>query len=112
MGKISYSMYLFHFYVLHMLNVGLHALDGRTHGFIRQHFYGHLIGFVLYFLILLGLSAAFCTLTWRFIEEPFVRLGRRVIEKRERRFGKGTEIALVPAAGELLSSSNTPDNQL
>ncbi len=110
MGKISYSVYMFHFYVNHTINLAIHQLDAHTHNFYRHHLYGTFTAFGLQFALCLAISAVIGTLSWMYLEQPFIRLGRRLIRHLEHRSAKPLA-TLVPESGELLSPSNTPDSQ-
>lgn len=108
-GKISYSVYLFHFFFCGIVDrITVHA--SRHPDMWYGHLYGTWQGFALTVLAIFGLSVPFCTLTWMYIEEPFIRLGRRIIAKREH-WSKTRAASLVPPPYELLNSANTPDNQ-
>jgi len=70
-GKISYSIYLMHFFVLF-------AID-------RLHFRmpPNAFGFALAYLLILAASIPLCVLTFKYIEEPGIRFGAAWIRKRE-----------------------------
>jgi peptidoglycan/LPS O-acetylase OafA/YrhL len=110
LGKISYSMYLFHFFVLRGLNLFFRVVNSRFHNVWHDHFWGRFDGFLISFALLLAVSIPICTLTWMFIEEPFIRLGRSVIAERENR-ARSADLPLIPDPAELISAFNTPDNQ-
>jgi peptidoglycan/LPS O-acetylase OafA/YrhL len=105
-GKISYSMYLIHFFILRIIAFLLARTLSRSHSqlIFRQH-----AGFVVVYLALLALSTCVCVLSWKFIEQPGIRLGRRIIAAREGR--QPTDTTLVPPLHELDSVENTRDAQ-
>lgn len=77
LGKISYSMYLVHFVVLHWLFKYdfLDYISTKTEG-------GSILNFVIRYIIVLTLSVIISTITYRLIEKPFQRLGKNIIQKR------------------------------
>jgi peptidoglycan/LPS O-acetylase OafA/YrhL len=79
-GKISYSLYLLHWAVLFFLDK-FKLLD-----FIPQNtpFLTHL-NYGLRFTIALGISMVLASLSYKFIEQPFINWGKRIIDKREKK---------------------------
>jgi peptidoglycan/LPS O-acetylase OafA/YrhL len=77
-GKISYSIYLFHFFVLEFVAKVVHLIPGRI-------ITGRLFGLTLVYLATLAISIPLCSITWRLIEKPGIRLGKRWIAHRESR---------------------------
>ncbi|TGE27551.1 acyltransferase family protein [Hymenobacter metallicola] len=89
-GKISYSMYLTHFAVLHLMT-HLHLTD-----FIMQPGLSPgLLNYALRYLTLLGLDLLVATTTYHLIEKPGMALGKRLIASLE----KPQPTSLVTAAG-------------
>lgn len=80
LGKISYSLYLFHFFVV----IALGSLVSRL-GPASRHIVGRPAGFALAFVLLLCISVPICMFTWKFIEQPGITLGRGWIIHREQR---------------------------
>jgi len=96
MGKISYSVYLLHFYVFLRIHPKLAGFKPAAELWLC--FFGTL---------LITVPAAY--LTWRWIEEPGIRLGRSIIAKLEGREIRGT--SLVPPALAVVGEGNSPDSQ-
>jgi peptidoglycan/LPS O-acetylase OafA/YrhL len=71
MGKISYSMYLMHFFILYAVERMQIQLPPSA------------LGFVAAYLLILAGSIPLCLLTFTYIEQPGIRLGRNWIRKRE-----------------------------
>lgn len=70
-GKLSFSIYLIHFAVLHwMKELDLVDFTERS-----------LINFGIRFLIVLSASSAIAYITFNLIEKPFIRLGSKIIHK-------------------------------
>jgi peptidoglycan/LPS O-acetylase OafA/YrhL len=82
LGKISFSVYLLHFFVVLLAERILQAF--LLHHAALEH---HAILTPFFFLFLLAVSIPICVLTWRFIEQPGIRFGRRWITARELRAG-------------------------
>lgn len=74
-GKISYSMYLIHFFVLALVD----WLFVRLH--LTSFVAGKPLGFLLATLLVFGISVPICVLSWRFVEQPGIRLGRSLIKR-------------------------------
>ncbi|OGQ96081.1 MAG: hypothetical protein A2521_13315 [Deltaproteobacteria bacterium RIFOXYD12_FULL_57_12] len=74
LGRLSFSIYITHFAILKLL----HAIF--VDGFVFQGDFGSLAAFLLVLLLSVGVSV----LTYRFIEQPGISLGHRLIEKLER----------------------------
>ena len=70
-GKISYSMYLTHFLCIYLISFfsASYFADGGVFKFFQAY--------VLLFI----LAAAASTLTYRYIEKPFIIMGNKLIEK-------------------------------
>lgn len=74
-GKISYSLYFLHFFVLRHLeepirNV-LSAIPGEDARFLAG------------FVVLVAISSLAATLTWALVEKPFIRLGGMIAARRK-----------------------------
>jgi peptidoglycan/LPS O-acetylase OafA/YrhL len=79
-GKISYSIYLVHFFVLIMIENLLIWIEELTN---TSLFFGSKLGFPVV-VILVSLGSFFISYaTWRWIETPGILLGRSIIAKRE-----------------------------
>ena len=78
LGKISFSIYLVHFIVLHWL---------VTCGFVDYlavtDTWSAFANFGLRYIILLGLSAAVSTITYYRVELPFMKLGKKLLQARK-----------------------------
>ena len=82
LGKISYSLYLLHFFV--DLAVGS-LFSHLSHYPASRYILERPAGLVLSFLLILGPSIPIAMFTWKYIEEPCIRLGRIWIAGREGR---------------------------
>ncbi len=74
-GKISFSMYLVHFEILHWL-VFFNFID---------YFENGVLNYVTRFLIVSTLTILVSTISYNLIEIPFQNLGKAIIERRERK---------------------------
>jgi peptidoglycan/LPS O-acetylase OafA/YrhL len=75
LGKLSYSMYLIHFAVIHWVDYfGLSDLIGNA-----------ILDNVIRFLIVLVPTVLISTVSYKLIELPFQNLGKRLIEKMEQK---------------------------
>lgn len=79
-GKISFSMYLVHFAVLHWLNQ-FNLVDYSNNG---------ILNYSIRFLLGLGLTIIISTILYNIIEVPFQNVGKKIIGRWER---KGEPIA-------------------
>ncbi|MDR1583485.1 MAG: acyltransferase [Prevotellaceae bacterium] len=70
-GKISFSMYLVHFAVLHWLTY-FHFADFVENGLINYS--------IRFFIVILG-TVVLSTLTYKFIELPFQDFGKKIIKR-------------------------------
>lgn len=77
-GKISYSMYLVHFAVLHWLTQ-FSFLDFVSPGIP----YFSIINYILRFCCILSLTVAISACTYHLIEVPFQNIGKIIVRKRE-----------------------------
>lgn len=98
-GQVSFSLYLVHFAVMHWLDVyRLNELVTAEGGATAW------LNFALRFglLFLLSFAVSFCC--YRFVERPFQRWGRRIIQRLNRRFSP----APLPAAGGFSAAPPSP----
>ena len=79
-GKISYSLYLLHFFVLAVVDWLFSRLG---HAILDRFITNRPLGCVIGSLLVFGISVPLCVLSWRFIEQPGIRLGRRLIDRLE-----------------------------
>lgn len=79
-GKISYSMYLVHFAVLHWFDK-LHFLDF----FHRSNEYLAILNFTVRYILVCIVTVLFSSLTYLWIEKPIITLGNDLVRKRELR---------------------------
>lgn len=80
LGKISYSVYLVHFFVF----VAIQELLGRIKEVAdTRFFFGTTLGFLVVFTLILLVSALISYATWKWIETPGIQFGRRLILRRE-----------------------------
>ncbi|GAA4003300.1 acyltransferase [Hymenobacter fastidiosus] len=86
-GKISYSMYLTHLAVLHMMQQ-----FQLTDFILKPDLGAGLANYGLRYLTLLGLDLAVATLTYQLIEKPGMVLSKRLIDWLEKR-----QVAATPA---------------
>lgn len=77
LGKISYSIYLFHFVALHVVLWGRNSLQWPTSGSVPR--------FLLAFVCVVALTCAAAELTFRLVERRGQDLGRRLIRSLQRR---------------------------
>lgn len=93
LGKISYGIYLLHFFVCGLL---IHLGNHRT-PWMAQHFYGKPLGVAGIFTAMTLLTIPLAMLSWKVIEQPGIRIGRRVIALRENEPAKRTSRSLIPS---------------
>jgi peptidoglycan/LPS O-acetylase OafA/YrhL len=82
LGKISYSMYLLHILLFPFL---VHALNHYAPGFFAGQVLRSDMGVCIMLFVVLAVTLPVCTFTYFFIEQPGIRLGRRLIDWSERR---------------------------
>lgn len=70
LGRLSFSVFLLHFAVL----------DAFSRSGASAWFAGSDAGSVLQFLCVLGVAAALAWVSWRFVEQPGIACGRRLID--------------------------------
>jgi peptidoglycan/LPS O-acetylase OafA/YrhL len=85
MGKISYSVYLCHFFVLKVVKQILTNFDSWPNQFANSYLNGKPLGLVIAFLLTLAMSLPLCMFTWKFVEQPGIRAGKEWIRRREQR---------------------------
>lgn len=110
LGKISYSMYLLHFFVIVLISEALRKSVAAGHSVWQERLFGTPLGFVVYLAVLLCLSAPLCTASWLFLEEPLIALGRGLIARLDHTRQQNPAPPL-PGPHDLVSASNTSDNQ-
>lgn len=103
LGKISFSCYLLHFYVMHFWELAIIY-------FADRHPWAHAIALLLAAKLVgtIVLTVPLAWLTYRYIETPGIRLGRSLIARLENGRWAGTSAPPQPA---LLSNQDTPDMQ-
>ncbi len=72
-GKISFSMYLVHFAVLHWL----------LYFNFTDYFSSDIANYIIRFYIVILLTMLISSFTYRYIELPFQKLGKKIIDKKE-----------------------------
>jgi peptidoglycan/LPS O-acetylase OafA/YrhL len=92
MGKISFSVYLCHFFVLRLVEQILNRMDMAPGHLVTRYLYKQPLGVVVAYALTLAISVPLCMFTWRFVEQPGIRAGRTWIRKREER----TSVARTP----------------
>jgi peptidoglycan/LPS O-acetylase OafA/YrhL len=106
LGKISFSVYLLHSFILHRFASFLdslatrHLIPGREVYLTLDRFLGTLI-----------ITVPLATLTWMFIEEPGIRMGRRLIAKMESTVLMEKDVQALLPAQAVLAEGNSPDAQ-
>lgn len=81
-GKISFSIYLLHFYMLGVADSIFRRIDTQL---VARYLTSKPLGLLVYYLLMLALCIPLCTLTWHWIEQPGIRFGRNWIKRREAR---------------------------
>jgi peptidoglycan/LPS O-acetylase OafA/YrhL len=96
LGRISYSVYLMHWLVLHSVPAIPTSVPGAG---------------ILSFVVWLGLTLGLSQLTYMFVEQPSIDLGRKVAKWARRRLAEraAPEAAPVPA---LIKQSGTQDDPI
>lgn len=72
-GKISFSMYLVHFAVLHLLSIN-NYIDYNANS---------ILNLAIKYIVVVVISAIFSTIFYRIIEVPFQNIGKKLINKLE-----------------------------
>jgi peptidoglycan/LPS O-acetylase OafA/YrhL len=84
MGKISYSVYLCHFFVVNFVHYGMLRINSLLPGRpVTAYLIAKPLGLAVVFLAILAISIPPCMFTWRFVEQPGIRFGKRWIARRE-----------------------------
>jgi peptidoglycan/LPS O-acetylase OafA/YrhL len=99
-GKISYSIYLLHFLIFIPLQDYLYK---RGMSAVMES--------ALCFSITLLVTIPLAFLSWRYIEEPGIRLGRRIIAHFEGVEIRTKDVAFFPPAISATAEGNSPDAQ-
>jgi peptidoglycan/LPS O-acetylase OafA/YrhL len=88
-GKVSFSAYLIHFSVIELINGPLASFAGRD-----EHDYAAIGAFALGWLAVVAATIIFSTFTYHLIEDPGIKLGRRVIAMQRglRRASRSTSV--------------------
>jgi peptidoglycan/LPS O-acetylase OafA/YrhL len=84
-GKISYSLYLLHFFVTMTADGLLQKLEHSHSGFTSRWVYGQTFGWAASFCFVILISTPLAFLSWWAIENNGVALGRWIIARREKR---------------------------
>ena len=103
LGKISFSLYLLHLFVLLPVT--------KLAGSIPQLAAHPEARFLSQFAATLLISAGGASLTWLYIEESGIRLGRRLIAHLDHRAAQPQATVLPVPAAALLDESNSSDAQ-
>lgn len=74
LGKISYSVYLSHFFVVEMSYRYIFQI-------LRIIIPNEILYFVLFYTIILIISIIVSTITFNLIEKPFIDLGKKLVVK-------------------------------
>jgi peptidoglycan/LPS O-acetylase OafA/YrhL len=106
MGKISFSVYLLHFYVQHRFVLWI-TPRLPAHPVFRSD----LVLALSVYAVVVVCTVPLATLSWFFIEEPGIRMGRRMIAWLEQKTQRAQDIALVPSARSVTTAGNSPDAQ-
>jgi len=108
-GKISYSLYLLHPFAILATEWVLRRVDAQTNGAASQLVMHRPAGLVVAYGLVAAIALPLSVMTWKFIEQPGIRLGRRWIARLEGRREK--TIALTAPLSELADPENTRDAQ-
>jgi len=79
LGKVSFSAYLIHFAVLKS-GIGVSFIRALCHG---ENLDGLML-FIAYFSFLVAVTCALSSITYRYVEQPMIALGNRLIDKYRR----------------------------
>ncbi len=110
LGKISYSLYLLHPFALILTGLSLRKLDTLPGHPASRFILARPLGLPVGLMLVMAMSIPVSMLSWKFIEQPGIRLGRRLIARLE---GKTTavESPLIPSLEQLDVVGNTRDAQ-
>ncbi len=103
LGKISFSLYLLHVFVL----IQVASFAARFPAIAADP----IARFFTQFFATLIITAAAASLSWLYIEESGIRLGRRVIAHLEHRSARHQATKIPAAPGSLLEETNSGDAQ-
>jgi len=106
LGRVSYSIYLLHLFVLESLLKGYAALTHHANSFLGVPF-GHFASFVVFFLVAVPCSLLVANLSWKYIEQPGIRAGQRLL-KRLGRTAASRRSAILPGTTIQDDMSNAP----
>jgi peptidoglycan/LPS O-acetylase OafA/YrhL len=107
LGKISFSLYLLHYHVCRAVSRLLELDPYRYPGHVHRPLFQ--VSALFAATVLASIPVA--TLTWLFIEEPGIRLGRRLIAHLEGRALSKKQAELVPPLKAVTGLGNSPDAQ-
>jgi peptidoglycan/LPS O-acetylase OafA/YrhL len=98
-GKISYSCYLVHFAALGITLrlFGIH-LTSDMQSFDTGHAFSNLLLFGKIWIVALGLTVIFSTLTLHLIENPGIALGKKLIQRINSLSGRAPLISKAETA--------------
>jgi peptidoglycan/LPS O-acetylase OafA/YrhL len=98
-GRISYSLYLIHFSIFLWLQP-----------ILKVHFHTPILRFLLSFFGTLLLTSPLAFLSWKWVEEPGIRLGRKLISRLEGNLPGANASKLIPNL-ETVRRNSKPDEQ-
>jgi peptidoglycan/LPS O-acetylase OafA/YrhL len=107
MGKISFSVYVLHFYVLQMV-LQLIGRASQFHAWLGSH---PATEFATVFLGAVAFSVPLSAMTWRFIEVPGINLGRQLIVRLECGTLRRKNVKREPTVALLAASRDSADAQ-
>ncbi len=101
------SVYLLHFFLLYW------AIPEAGHYLhLEQPLWMPVIGvLIIRFCLVLGGATAMSLLTWKWVEQPGIRLGRRVIAHRQSRKARPHSVSLDVPLRAAISQGDSPDAQ-
>jgi peptidoglycan/LPS O-acetylase OafA/YrhL len=79
-GKVSFSAYLLHFAVLHLVE----ALPGLLH--TQATSYAAILAYAGGFVFTVAVTAAGALLSYRIVEQPMIGLGKWLIKRSRRQY--------------------------
>lgn len=110
MGKISYSVYFAHAFMIEGLTRLASKLAGHTIMTGPEMSSSAPLNSALLFIATLAVSIPVCIFLWEYVEQPGIRLGRRTVARLEHRSATRA-ILLTGNLEELTDVRNTPDAQ-
>lgn len=84
-GKISYSLYLVHLVVLVIVSAAMKSLDAHPSHLVTQYVLHRRTALPLFYFGFFSVSVLISMLTWKYIEQPGIRLGRALVAWNESR---------------------------